>query len=662
MLVRGTLEQVQALAEWDEVAYIFPASGELVTGLPLVGCLGGATEAGQVGQLTQRVGEGWDGAGLNRASLTYSFQGGVPARLSEAEVQAEIQRAMTAWSGVVQVDFQRTNSGAGTKNINILFGSRDHGDQYSFDGVGRVLAHTFYPAPPNPEPIAGDLHFDNDEAWNVGTDIDVFSVALHELGHALGLGHSDVPNAVMYPYYRRASALTPEDIGAVRMLYAAGNGDVPAAPAPLVLVLSAPANSASTTAAAINVSGTLTGAVGTPGVRWQTNRGLTGVGTIGSDGRGGFQWQMASVPLSIGENQITVIASDAAGRSISRGVDVKRESTPATPVTPAPGPTPSPTPALSVDITSPGGYAVVTRNTISAYGSVSGGAGQPSVRWTTDRGSSGTATVSVSTGGNYRWDVGSMRLQLGGNTVTVIATEPGRTGVRTFLIVYRYPSDDEPDSGEPTPPASPVPTPAPIPTPVFNLDISSPGADSIVTKNPVAATGTIVGATGQLSVRWSSDRGFSGTGVVTAIPDGKYRWDANPIGLQMGVNTITVTATDIANHTSTRSFRVTYNARSEEDPDADGQAPRVTVVTPNTTFLMTSIYSLSVRGTAFDSSGVQEVRWECSCGLQGIAQGTSQWTILNIGLPVGTHTIKVIARDSAGNEGIAAFTVFRYEN
>ena len=98
MLVRGTLEQMRGLAEWDEVAYIFPASGELVTGLPLVGCLGGATEAGKVGQLTQRIGEGWDGPGLNRANLTYSMQSGVPQRLPATEAFAEIQRAMAAWS------------------------------------------------------------------------------------------------------------------------------------------------------------------------------------------------------------------------------------------------------------------------------------------------------------------------------------------------------------------------------------------------------------------------------------------------------------------------------------------------------------------------------------------------------------------------------------
>ena len=147
---------------------------------------------------------------------------------------------------MAQIDFQRTTNTNGTKNINILFGARDHGDPYAFDGAGRVLAHTFYPAPPNPEPIAGDLHFDGDENWNIGTDIDLYSVALHELGHALGLGHSDVPNAVMYPYYRRVTGLTPEDVGAIRMMYAAvSDADAkPATPAPLVMVLSSPANSA----------------------------------------------------------------------------------------------------------------------------------------------------------------------------------------------------------------------------------------------------------------------------------------------------------------------------------------------------------------------------------------------------------------------------------
>src|SRR5581483_866559 len=74
--------------------------------------------------------------------------------------------------------------------------------------------------------------------WRIGTNVDLFSVALHEAGHALGLGHSDRPDSVMYPYYHPAAQLSADDIAGIRDLYGTtetqpANPSPPALPPPL---------------------------------------------------------------------------------------------------------------------------------------------------------------------------------------------------------------------------------------------------------------------------------------------------------------------------------------------------------------------------------------------------------------------------------------------
>lgn len=86
-----------------------------------------------------------------------------------------------------------------------------------FTFPGGVLAHAF-------DPPDGRIHLDDDETWGFhqteGPEIEV--VLTHELGHALGLGHSFVQGSVMSPFfinYRPGFSLHIDDIAAMQYLY-----------------------------------------------------------------------------------------------------------------------------------------------------------------------------------------------------------------------------------------------------------------------------------------------------------------------------------------------------------------------------------------------------------------------------------------------------------
>ncbi len=356
LLVQGDPALLLSLAAWDEVAYIFPASHALVNGDPVYPCAGADSQSGTVGQSIPLIGDGWDGPGLGAATLSYAFADST-SQLPASEVANIVVSAFAQWSQYVQVNFQASSNPEGLRTIGLLFATGSHGDPYPFGPAGGILAHTFYPYPVNPEPIAGDMHFNNANTWDTPSGVDLFSVALHETGHALGLGHSDLPSAVMYPYYHKVTALTAEDGGAAQRLYASRNAPPPAptttgtsttttsvstpstgtptnpAPTPTnpaptpgakdttppTLRISSPSSTnVSTSAHSIVFKGAASDNVAVASVVWGTSAGATGTAS------GTTSWSTAPIPIYVGANTISIQATDTSGNATWRTVIVTR--------------------------------------------------------------------------------------------------------------------------------------------------------------------------------------------------------------------------------------------------------------------------------------------------------------------------------------------------
>ena len=163
----------------------------------------------------------WD-----RQRLTFAFD--TPTSDSVGEFAA-VRRAFATWSSVVPLTFVEV----GTDDDPDFFVDWRPANDPDHSMVGGVLAHADFP--PGCSVITNSLpkplHFDDSEhLWVNGAVVngfDIETVALHEIGHLIGLAHSNVSGSVMFPtvsddFTKRA--LTADDITGAQDLYGPATG------------------------------------------------------------------------------------------------------------------------------------------------------------------------------------------------------------------------------------------------------------------------------------------------------------------------------------------------------------------------------------------------------------------------------------------------------
>eukprot|EP00116_Pleurobrachia_bachei_P019198 sb/3479460/ len=134
----------------------------------------------------------------------------IPIRIGKEDTISEVTKALEVYAKTKKLSFKENRSRPNDAQIVFMFIDGKHADGLTFDGAGAEKGHAW-------SPVHGEVHFNDNQKFSLdpnshdGRAVCLFFVAMHEIGHALGLTHSVIKNAVMNAGYSD-SAFTITDL------------------------------------------------------------------------------------------------------------------------------------------------------------------------------------------------------------------------------------------------------------------------------------------------------------------------------------------------------------------------------------------------------------------------------------------------------------------